>query len=519
MIKQALLIFGFLIITPVTLAATDNFTVSMRVVNDIVPPTIPGSLTIASTTFEQVDLTWTASTDDTELSGYQIFRDGSAIATTTNTTYTDESVLPETLYTYAVRAFDLVYNYSTTSDSVSTTTLAVPPPPPTPTSTPLTSNTSGATAVADPQLTRFAVTPSFTSARMEWKTEPRARYELRWGQTESYELGLLTTNIYQGSHETVLGDLEPNTMYEYELIAYGRYGQVVVVARDQFMTLALPDTTLPANISNFRAAADGADVVLTWQNPETDFARVRIVRNPRFYPTDPNNGFVVYDGPGSRFRDVGILNSFDGVYYTAFTYDEAGNRSSGALASVVRSSGVGGVGETGIVTEAEAAADDNPIGTTTPPWELRLDGVVILQDGEVIEPLDGTFLVDVTRPFTFQAPYELFPRHLKAISLTLMHPVDDDVSYSYLLRSNANQTAYEAYISAVPFTGTIPFTLAVHDYTAQRVATATGSIIAQAVSPEIAIINNILPWYWDVWWLLLLLLLLVLWWRFGLSKR
>jgi chitodextrinase len=89
---------------------------------DTIPPTVPGALA-ASVASLQINLSWTASTDNVGVSGYKVFRNGVQIATTSSLTYADAGLLPLTLYNYAVAAFDAAGNTSAQS-TVSASTLA-----------------------------------------------------------------------------------------------------------------------------------------------------------------------------------------------------------------------------------------------------------------------------------------------------------------------------------------------------------------------------------------------------------
>jgi len=326
----------------------------------------------------------------------------------------------------------------------------------------------------------------------------------------------MTNQVYQRNHQTSITELEPNTTYEYELIAYDRNGGRTILSQGQFKTLAQPDTTPPANISRFRAEVDKQDAVLSWENPRQDFSYVRIVRSPIFFPTDANDGYVVYQGAAERFVDRDVFVTHNRLYYTAFAYDAAGNRSSGATAfvQVIERGGESVVIEDPIKEEVPT--------TTTPtrdPITISLDDIIIIQSGAVIESVSGTYLVDTTLPFTIRAPYEIFPEHLKAIQITIYHPVDENISYSYLLRINSDKTAYEAVIDNLNFSGTIPLRLAVYDYQTEESAIARGSIIAKNLEPAIEVIKNIVPWYAQWWWLIALLLLLIVWFLLGRKRE
>ncbi len=98
---------------------------------DTTPPSAPTGLTATVASGSQVNLTWTASTDNVGVTGYRIERcQGSGcsnftqIATTTGTSYSDTGLTASTSYTYRVRATDASSNLSAYSSLVSVSTPA-----------------------------------------------------------------------------------------------------------------------------------------------------------------------------------------------------------------------------------------------------------------------------------------------------------------------------------------------------------------------------------------------------------
>lgn len=114
--------------------AAGNISAQSSVVNattkapaDITPPSIPVGLTAIPVSSTQINLAWTASTDNVGVAGYKIFRGGSQIATTKAvTTYQSTGLAASSTYTYAIAAFDAAGNVSMESSSTSAKTLAVP---------------------------------------------------------------------------------------------------------------------------------------------------------------------------------------------------------------------------------------------------------------------------------------------------------------------------------------------------------------------------------------------------------
>ncbi len=499
MIRLALLcIFILLSAASGVEAQTDTINVNQFINTDFTAPTTPTALTATTTTYDRIYLTWSASTDNYLLRGYQVFRDAIQIATTSLTTYTDTGLTASTSYTYHVIAFDHVFNYSSSSNFATATTTDVPPQPPE------TPDTGPSPTLTEIKLRDISIVPEITGALISWTTNRATRYELRWGRTQSYELGFVTGHMYHEDHATHIDGLEPDTVYEYEIVSYDRGGNALVLSAGRFRTLTQPDSIVPSNVADFRAIANGSNVDLTWKNPLGDFAYVRIVRNPFFYPRDPNDGYVIYQGTQQTVTDNAALQNIHELYYTAFAYDPSGNRSSGAIARVFRL----GNGTGGDVGTNEGLGD---FSTSTTDFSFSIDDILVIQDGERIKPVSGTFLVDTTREFTIHAPYEIFPEHLKTIQASLFHPVDETDSQSFLLRINNDKTAYEATISQLGYTGTIPLRLTMFDFFTNSMSQAEGLIISKELEPEIAIVTNIVgDWQQSIWWLFLLILLILL---------
>ncbi|MCR4801981.1 MAG: PKD domain-containing protein, partial [Lachnospiraceae bacterium] len=98
---------------------------------DMNPPSKVTGIRVYDATASSVKLAWNPSSDD-GVSGYEVYRDGTKIATVGTTSYIDRGLQPEVKYTYVVYAFDEQRNISDVSDSVSQATLADDEAPATP---------------------------------------------------------------------------------------------------------------------------------------------------------------------------------------------------------------------------------------------------------------------------------------------------------------------------------------------------------------------------------------------------
>jgi chitodextrinase len=93
---------------------------------DTQAPTTPTNLTATATSPSAVNLTWTASTDNVGVTGYKIFRNGTQVATSSTTSFSDTGLTAATTYTYTVSAFDAAQNNSAQSAPATATTQAIP---------------------------------------------------------------------------------------------------------------------------------------------------------------------------------------------------------------------------------------------------------------------------------------------------------------------------------------------------------------------------------------------------------
>jgi len=99
-------------------------TVTVSNVADTTPPSVPTGLSATAISSSQINLSWTASTDNVGVTGYNIFRGGSKIATSASSSFQDAGLSASTSYTYNVSAFDAAGNTSAQSAAASATTQA-----------------------------------------------------------------------------------------------------------------------------------------------------------------------------------------------------------------------------------------------------------------------------------------------------------------------------------------------------------------------------------------------------------
>jgi PKD repeat protein len=91
---------------------------------DRTPPSVPTGLSATVISSAQINLTWTASTDNVGVAGFRVYRGSALVGTVPGTSYSDSGLTAATAYSYTVAAYDAAGNMSAHSASVSATTRA-----------------------------------------------------------------------------------------------------------------------------------------------------------------------------------------------------------------------------------------------------------------------------------------------------------------------------------------------------------------------------------------------------------
>lgn len=90
---------------------------------DTTAPSMPTGLQTGGATTTTLQLTWNPSTDDRAVTGYRIYRNGTAVGTSATTSFGDSGLTADTAYTYRVSAYDAAGNESVLSAQITASTL------------------------------------------------------------------------------------------------------------------------------------------------------------------------------------------------------------------------------------------------------------------------------------------------------------------------------------------------------------------------------------------------------------
>ncbi len=103
--------------------ASGVLTVTTLAEPDTTPPLAPINLSAPTATQTTVDLVWENPVENTDVTGYRIYRDNTEIGTSANTNYSDQGLTPNTPYNYTVTAYDATNNESPVSAVLNVSTL------------------------------------------------------------------------------------------------------------------------------------------------------------------------------------------------------------------------------------------------------------------------------------------------------------------------------------------------------------------------------------------------------------
>ena len=89
---------------------------------DATAPSVPSNLQGTAASTSQINLTWTASSDNLGVTGYRVYRNGSLVASPAGTSYNDTGLSEATSYSYRVLAYDATGNESAQCGAVAVST-------------------------------------------------------------------------------------------------------------------------------------------------------------------------------------------------------------------------------------------------------------------------------------------------------------------------------------------------------------------------------------------------------------
>jgi chitodextrinase len=337
-----------------TLSASTQGCVSAA---DTTAPSTPSSLRVVSANATSVSLAWSASTDDTSVAGYGVYRGSTAVATTTQTTATIGGLTCGTAYQLGVDAFDAAGNRSSRANLTVTTS-----------------------ACADTQapsvpINVVAGTRTATSIALSWSSS-------------TDNVGVVGYGLYRGGSLVstnsgttgIVGGLTCGTNYTLGVDAFDAAGNRSSEAVVMVSTAACADTQAPTAPTGLKATnITQTGLTLSW-TASTDNVGV--------------TGYDVYrNGTKVASSTVPTYVSTSLTCNTAYTlavvsFDSAGNRS--PQAQLVTSTAACLTPTSAVVSVAPSGSDSSCSrgGVACRSWQRAFD---VAQSGDVINVAGGTY--------------------------------------------------------------------------------------------------------------------------------
>jgi chitodextrinase len=285
---------------------------------DTTPPTAPTNLTAAGFSSAQINLSWSASTDNVGVTGYLIERcQGSScsnfaqIATVSaGTTYSDTGLTVLTTYSYRVRATDAAGNLSGYSGTATAATPDTTPP----------SAPSGVTASAT----------STSQINLSWTGSTDnvgvTDYLIERCQGAGCASFAQIASIAPGTTYSDTG-LTASTSYSYRIRATDAANNLSAYSNSATATTQnVPDTQPPTAPTNLAGnPISSVQINLTWTG-STDNVGVTGYKIERCQAAGCNSFAQIATAPGATYSDTGLLANTTYVYRVRAT-DAAGNLS------------------------------------------------------------------------------------------------------------------------------------------------------------------------------------------------
>ena len=292
---------------------TDMNTAISPTPSDTTPPSAPSNLTATAISTTQINLSWTASTDNVGVTGYQVERCQGAgcssftqVSTVTGTTYNNTGLAASTSYSYRVRATDAAGNLSGYSNTASAT--------PSDTTPPSAPSNLTATAISTTQI-NLSWTASTDNVGVTGYQVERCQGA---GCSSFTQVSTVTGTTYNNT------GLAASTSYSYRVRATDAAGNLSGYSNTASATPS--DTTPPSAPSNLTATAiSTTQINLSW-TASTDNVGVTGYQVERCQGAGCSSFTQVSTVTGTTYNNTGLAASTSYSYRVRAT-DAAGNLS------------------------------------------------------------------------------------------------------------------------------------------------------------------------------------------------
>jgi iron/zinc purple acid phosphatase-like protein C/fibronectin type III domain protein/calcineurin-like phosphoesterase family protein len=282
-------------------ARTVTFTTASS--SDTAAPSAPSSSSVAAKIFSssRVDLVWAASTSS-DVSGYQIFRDGTLVGEVylpLRRNYSDNGLAPSTTYSYQIRTIDSAGNVSALT----------------------TSRNAKTTATGIVKIVRGPYIQSTTGekTRIAWWTNLPAASVVNYGVNNLSQQ--VSDPVLTQQHVMLIGNLTAGTTYKYQVVSGN-----ATSATSTFTTAALPGSTFSfAAVGDYGGGSSQETTIATnIANGGTQFVQTL---GDNIYPeaADPNFTTTYSDYDARFYTPYAAAMSKQTLWLVAGNHEYYGN--------------------------------------------------------------------------------------------------------------------------------------------------------------------------------------------------
>ncbi len=332
---------------------------------------------------------------------------------------------------------------------------------------------SGGSVATQGEILSLNIKTGINYAIISWNTSVPTYGSVSWGIGDSYNGGVINGIKITAHHEVIIENLSASTTYSYFInSSLQQYYYAKNIG--SFTTLPVPIIKIIPSINNFTATSTNNEIILNWKNPSSnDFYGVKIVRSPFFYPTDPFEGRIVYDGNGTYARDSDVVKD-NKYYYSAFSYDKDLKYSSGVVVEGILKSGQSTDTENGASGDLESKNIET----------LPVNDLVFIQKDLELSESSSTILVYPFNDIKIVIDVDRLPTDTKTLIFEIQDPSNPNKRFTYSFSLDSSKRFFYIVIPNLEDEDVYPFIITAYGSNNKEIAVVKGFLNVKSVKKQ-----------------------------------
>ena len=298
-------------------------------------------------------------------------------------------------------------------------------------------------------LENIVVQAGTTTATITWYTNEPSVSVFSWNSDMVRgSSGSVSEISYVAQHAILIKNLQSDEEYTVDIEAVSVGGAIL---HDTFFVQTLPLSYPPPNVTDFTATCSfGGDVILSWINPLiSDLSSIIITRGTRFFPRDPTEGYIVYQGKGESVLDLNTEPDNE-YYYSAFTENTDSIFSSGIGIQFLTNISASSTATSGAVIAAPLFG-----GIVSMLPTADVSRILFLNNNTVLTPTitsssSNPFItvgIDPSLPLTVIIPASIVPRDTEEVVMKVSDQRNSGGNLFFLFKK-LNDGSYQSIVPA-----------------------------------------------------------------------